>query len=399
MNEIDSFLNKIQEIIIRNEEILKLKGETFNIFSILNLATKENGLHSRFLKELLDSNGSHGLKNLFLDIFVNYLRTKLKKTKSGIEFEFETENSNTFTEKNIGIVNSIEKTGGRIDILIQSKNRKSEIIIENKIYAREQKDQIERYCTYAKSRKSKVFYLTLFGETSNSPGVYKLDEDYFLLSYSTDIINWLELCRKEVSDYPIIRETIKQYIIILKKLTGQLTDNKMDNEVKKLILNNYVAALQIKSSLDKIEDDVKNFWNSVRDKISGNPKIAEKKWKISINSQNIIIDILNHDRGNFNVYLENIYSSPFYCIWINKPKYNIAEVNKYLKDNIPEWVSSDNYIYKSETGYDFTNSGTKLIMYDLEEREKLLNEFSETIIELALYCEKHLLELNKLKYG
>ena len=46
----------------------------------------------------------------------------------------------------------------------------------------------------------------------------------------------------------------------------------------------FYCAEQIKISLEKIADAVRNFWNSVKDRISENPKIAEKKWKISIDS-------------------------------------------------------------------------------------------------------------------
>ncbi len=42
MIEIEDLLKKIKKIINKNDEISKLKGESFNIFSVLNLDSKEN---------------------------------------------------------------------------------------------------------------------------------------------------------------------------------------------------------------------------------------------------------------------------------------------------------------------------------------------------------------------
>jgi hypothetical protein len=41
------------------------------------------------------------------------------------------------------------------------------------------------------------------------------DNDYSLISYKEDILAWLDKCRKEVAVYPLIRETITQYINLI----------------------------------------------------------------------------------------------------------------------------------------------------------------------------------------
>ena len=76
MNELKSFIEDIKKIVDRSDEISKLKGEKFNIFSILNLTTSENNLHSKFLNELLNINGSHGQKEIFLELFIKILQGK-----------------------------------------------------------------------------------------------------------------------------------------------------------------------------------------------------------------------------------------------------------------------------------------------------------------------------------
>lgn len=393
MSELISLLEDIKIIVNRSEEISKLKGENFNIFSILNLTTSENNLHSKFLNELLNINGSHGQKEIFLELFI-----KILQGKTSDKIELASKNSLVFTEKPIGIVDNEKKIGGRIDILIQDQTNKTEIIIENKIFAREQPNQIERYCNYAKKNNSKVFYLTLQGEKPQSIGNYNIDEDYFLLSYSIDIIQWLELCLKEVSDFPIIRETLKQYIITIKKLTGQLTDKKMSEELKKIILNNYNSAKQISDSLAEIQLDIETFWEHVRMKIETNQTFINKKWKVGKKSKSIIIDVLGHDRGNFNVYIENIFSEPFYCIWLNKQKYDIKKIEAYVNQNNLDFNFSDNYILKLPTDYNFNILNLKnLNFYDIDSRNNLICNLSDSIIKIAEKYEHNLIEINQFK--
>ncbi|MGV3762696.1 PD-(D/E)XK nuclease family protein [Parapedobacter sp.] len=61
-------VKKTQE---HNEEIERLKGEKFNVFSILRLETSENRTHSVFIAELLNPQGSHLKKKVFLDSFLS----------------------------------------------------------------------------------------------------------------------------------------------------------------------------------------------------------------------------------------------------------------------------------------------------------------------------------------
>ena len=396
MIEIEDLLKKIKKIINKNDEISKLKGESFNIFSVLNLDSKENVLHSKLLTELLDANGSHGYKDMFLKLFIAFLKNEICG-----EFEFNTLNSRAKTEKSIGKVDLINKTGGRIDISIHvwhpTPDSLSEIIIENKIYTGEQENQIERYCNYAKSNNAKVFYLTLHGEEPKSGGEkYQLNRDYFKLSYSKDIIKWLELCKKEVVDSPIIRETIKQYIILLKKITGQLNNDKMNKEVKDEILNNYEAAKQIKDGFKDINKDIEEFWNKIKELILENQYILENNWNVELNSNSIMIDILNHGRGNFAIYIENIFSKPYYSIWLRQPKYDISKLEQYIKTKNLGWDLSAIPIYKEETGIDLAKAIDIRKIYD-EDSINLKKEISDKIVSIAKENAEHLKALNKFK--
>ena len=390
MIEIEYLLKKIKKIINKNDEISKLKGESFNIFSVLNLDSKENVLHSKLLTELLDTNGSHGYKDMFLKLFIAFLKNEICG-----EFEFNALNSRAKTEKSIGKVDLINKTGGRIDISIHDSLY--EIIIENKIYTGEQENQIERYCNYAKSNNAKVFYLTLHGEEPKSGGEkYQLNRDYFKLSYSNDIIKWLELCKKEVVDSPIIRETIKQYIILLKKITGQLNNDNMNTEVKIEILNNYEAAKQIKNSFEDINQDIMEFWKKIKELILKNQYILDNNWSVELSNNNLMIDILNHGRGNFAIYIENIFSTPYYSIWLSKAKYDNSKLEQYIRTKNLNLDLSATYLYKEEISIDWAKAEHIKKIYN-EDVIDLKKEISDKVISIAKENVVHLKVLNKFK--
>src|SRR5690606_38129123 len=125
------------------------------------------------------------------------------------DFKFETEHSNCLVEEFKGKKNAEEITGGRIDLVIKDAKGKV-IVIENKIFAPEQENQIPRYKnTYSEAA---ILYLTLFGDEPKNIGELKKGIDFYLISYKEDIIRWLELCLKETVNQPILRETLKQYI-------------------------------------------------------------------------------------------------------------------------------------------------------------------------------------------
>lgn len=55
------------------------------------------------------------------------------------------------------------------------------------------------------------------------------------ISYKDDIINWLEKCVSIATRYPMVRETIIQYINHLKQLTNQDMDTKNKEEIVEVL--------------------------------------------------------------------------------------------------------------------------------------------------------------------
>lgn len=221
MGNIQNLFHEINVIRVRNETINEATGGRFNMFNILGVNHYEN-THSAIIAEFLNPKGSHGLREKFLTEFVNQNLPE--------NFTFDCKSAIVQTERYLGDL-------GRLDLIIEQNDKKKALIIENKIYANDQSEQLKRYNEYAKTKYSKgnyiILYLTLEGiEASNNSSE---DVEYLTISYSRNIINWLEECAKISLRYPLVRETINQYINHLKQLTNQDMDTKNQQEIVEII--------------------------------------------------------------------------------------------------------------------------------------------------------------------
>ena len=116
--------------------------------------------------------------------------------------------------------------GGRIDLLIKSGNKV--IVIENKIYADDQKTQMKRYQNFCQQYDDyRLLYLNLDGIEPSEDSIVDmvLDEDYHIISYFGDILYWLEQCKKVCKNRMLVLSSIVQYSNLIKELTNQMNDN------------------------------------------------------------------------------------------------------------------------------------------------------------------------------
>lgn len=245
-------LNLTENKLTHQAELRKIKGETFNIFTILGVEHYENKTHSNFIAELLDPEGSHLLGPVFLEEFISSIKHESK---------FSTKKAKVIKEFHIAKKSKDE--GGRIDILIEDAN-KNLISIENKIYAGDQENQLIRYTNYKKESNT-VYYLTLFGEDAseystkdetNTENTFNLKsgEDYYTISYANDILKWLLKCQQLATDIPQLREAIKQYALLIKKLTNQTMDNK--EEMIELLFQNHEATKYIHENFKGFREEI-----------------------------------------------------------------------------------------------------------------------------------------------
>lgn len=254
---IQDFLKQIYEISLiedKRDEERRRRGEDFNIFSILNLSTSEVRLHSAFLSALLDPKGDHGLGDSFLKTFIEIC------TNIPIEI-FDTQNAKVNVEYSIPTNNNDDSHGGRIDILITDTN-KNAIVIENKIYAGDVYKQLTRYANFICEQKfncNELIYLTLDKSEPSDTSIKDYPRDaneYICLSYREDIILWLEKCAQIAYNHSLVRETIKQYISTIQKLTDTMNDRYSKQKMTEIIMS---SEQNIKAALDimRIEEELK----------------------------------------------------------------------------------------------------------------------------------------------
>src|SRR5690606_35958862 len=154
----------------------------------------------------LDPKGSHLMGHVFLEAFLSEL---------GLSDFIDAESTNVSVEKHIGAVSDGLLRGGRLDIILQDKEGRS-IVIENKIYAHQGKNQIGRYLEFNKGRNF-VLLLTLQQANIASDNDENIENDidnYRNITYDIEVTNWLTVCYGLSVDYPFLRENIKQYLIL-----------------------------------------------------------------------------------------------------------------------------------------------------------------------------------------
>ena len=229
MENTKGLFEKVKTIKDEYDDSASKTGEKFNIFKIIGTLSNEVK-HSAFLAELLNVQGSHGQGCKYLNLFLEQLHIE--------SADFDVKTSKTTVEFHIGPIIEVEekKEGGNIDILLRDKDNRC-IVIENKIYADDQPDQLKRYHNYLlKQKGGKLFYLNLHGDMpKESEGIEK-DKDYQIITYRYDISAWLKKCL-ETETLPIMQEAIRQYYNSIKLLTNQTLSDNMKKEIKDIIKN------------------------------------------------------------------------------------------------------------------------------------------------------------------
>ena len=216
MKELQNLLQQVATITQKNNEILNATGGRFNMFRICGVNHYEN-THSAIIAELLNPQGTHSLKSDLLEAFLSLI------DKDFVPTDFNPSNATVYTE-----YTTTDK--GRIDILIKDTN-KNALIIENKIYAEDQYEQLKRYEQFAKKefKAYRIYYLTLWGNEASlesGKGV-----NYLTISYADTIITWLDKCIALAARLPLVRETLIHYSNHLKTLTNQDMNTKNQEEI------------------------------------------------------------------------------------------------------------------------------------------------------------------------
>ena len=229
--KISKFLKKFKEYQnLRQQQQLRGLND-FNLFDTLLKPSDEVRLHSNFLHCLLDPNGSHCQGTLFLEKF--FKQCELNSFELN---DFNFDNCQVFKEYQ------------NIDLYITDGTK--HLIIENKIYAGDQSEQIQRYIKTIKEENPeadlnnnlKVIYLSL---DRKEPSKYSLgnfeingdklvngDEEYSFKSIHYNhnkkgILEWIRIVKKEVANLTNLALVLEQYEEIILKLYNRYIQKTM----------------------------------------------------------------------------------------------------------------------------------------------------------------------------
>lgn len=199
------------------------EASRFNLFSILKVNWLEAKLHTPFLTELLNPQGTHSQGDLFYKEFIRIVLPENDQKVFG--------NINT---RNFYIKDEEAIKNGFIDIYIHHKDDKNPfmIILENKILAGDQDKQLTRYYEHAKEKlKSaetiRLVYLTLDEYTPTEISMEESQQNeliekgqLIIISYKKEITAWLKNCMDLVKS-PKIKYSISQYLITLETICNE----------------------------------------------------------------------------------------------------------------------------------------------------------------------------------
>ena len=222
------------------------------MFEVLRSASDEVNLHSRFLYALL--------------VHIDPVSDERENLAA---FVREVLKSDDFALANA----RVERESNHIDLLIS--NRRQAIVVENKIWAADQEQQLQRYRDSLvhqgfSATSIRLVYLTLYGDepSERSRGTIPAEEIQ-RVSYRDHLPAWLIGCQRRAFDEPGLRESIAQYRRLILAMTSNYYEPEHMVELKKLLLDgNVVLAGQISKALVEAEADlVRKFYEVLRDAI------------------------------------------------------------------------------------------------------------------------------------
>ena len=242
----------------------------YNIFTLFHDFSDEVNLHSNFIASLLDPNGDHYKGDLFLKLFL--------ETCGIDDFSIDTSRATVFKEFK------------HIDIYIS--DGKKHIILENKVYAKDQPTQIARYIETIKGEGAKesdrvkdedicVLYLHPDGKLpdNQSFGDYHarlLGENssikFKVISYDKEILEWIDKCKNEVSNITDLNVFLSQYKDVIEMIYDRYKRiDKMETaNLVEIFKENYTAVSEIANNYQETRKKIiDEFFKNISDNLKG----------------------------------------------------------------------------------------------------------------------------------
>ena len=262
MSDIDSFLHRFGKYLAKANESKKRGNNDYNPLKAVQNPHDEVNMHSGFIYSLLDTNGAHYQDDLFLSLFLEVLGLK--------EWFGSTKNA------------KVGKEPKDIDLYIYNDTK--HIIIENKINAKDQPNQIATLIQSVKESGVEyenifVVFLTLKDrepcENSRTSKVNKLlweikggflesKEDkkinrvgYKKVLYKNEILKWIEKCQSKsgVGNIANLNYALESYKDIVQIITNK-KESKMNIADFFKDSKDFEVAFEIIKNADKIAQEL-----------------------------------------------------------------------------------------------------------------------------------------------
>lgn len=392
-------LEVAKQIIDKYNLIDTITGKNFNILSTGNV-DKEEKFHQLLIADLLDPNGSHNQVDKFLNLFLKEIdMNDLKNPSVYIEYVIDDKK--------------------RIDIVIE--DNENIIAIEMKIDSKDHVNQLKNYYNFIKNKnkKSKLYYLTLFGEEPSDESNQNVECE--LLSFKENISNWLEECIKEVYNIPNIRDSLLIYKDLIDKLTNN--DNlKKEKEMAEILAKDpktIEVATNIYQGLERAWAEKEyEFWRELKDNILNKASKLNYNFyyfenddlleEIKFNKEDIIeiihkIRFINNkyksfgisfekELNNYYIYISIGYTNQDSYLWIaiglcnDDNCFSSDEIKKFFQGEDFNLKKSDDYsIYKEINNLKFASKndlyGT-FELFDENKCKKIIDELADQMIDL-----------------
>ena len=357
----------------------------YNIFTLFHGFSDEVNLHSNFIASLLDPNGDHYKGDLFLKLFL--------ETCGIDDFGIDTSRATVFKEFK------------HIDIYIS--DGKKHIILENKVYAKDQPTQIARYIETIQNEGAEdedicVLYLHPDGELPDKQSfgdfyAKLLGENpsikFKVISYGKEILEWIDKCKNEVSNLTDLNIFLSQYKDVIEMIYDRYKriDEMETANLVEIFKENYTAVSEIANNYQEMRKKIiDKFFKNVKENLEKDEAI-KGTYSIELNSVAyrpiVIKNTTSQDEKWKKFYFtvefqkSSTYSEP--CVGFRKDDDKEVKVSDFDKPNITQLEEQTKYFLAY--GKLFDNDICKNIIDDKPSPEG----FAETIKGILEQFEKY----------
>ena len=356
------------------------RGENFNAFQVLGLDYSEHA-HSRFISELLDPRGSHDQGTAFLELFLKQV---------GRADQFNARTAKVKREKFLGrvVMDGKNSRGGRVDIFVTENSR--HVSIENKIRTEEGDEQVTRYCNFPGN-------FVLFLTVDRKPARRKELPNYSPISYPEHILPWLEACQRHAFNSPVLRETIKHYIISVRRMTGSFNMHQSDKQIGDAIRQHPAAAIAIRDTIDAV----------LSEELAALAEEVEKRMQEDGKGSEWTIQVRPVEQSYGGLYVKRASWGDTWVTWAGDSRMKEASCLgiRRSKESSDPWEGatgfserfpgmkgsgSGEWPYWRSVDAPFTEERGFTCLLDNDWRKDFANEVVRELVELARYCDEKL---------